>query len=48
MDGEVIVLGPEGLSDFGALQSELASGRADRLMFYALDLMYAASANASC
>src|SRR5580704_7258430 len=35
MDGEVIVLGPDGLSDFGALQTELAAGRSDRLVFYA-------------
>ena len=41
MDGEIIVLDPDGLSDFSALQSELAAGRSDRLVFYAFDLMYA-------
>jgi bifunctional non-homologous end joining protein LigD len=40
IDGEVIVPGPEGLSDFGALQSELAAGRSDKLVFYAFDLLY--------
>ena len=40
IDGEVIVPGPDGLSDFGALQSELATGRSDKLVFYAFDLLY--------
>jgi bifunctional non-homologous end joining protein LigD len=41
IDGEVIVPGPEGVSDFGALQSDLAAARSDRLVFYAFDLLYA-------
>ena len=41
IDGEVIVATPEGLSDFSALQSELAGERSDRLTFYAFDLLYA-------
>ena len=41
IDGEVIVANADGLSDFAALQSELAEGRSDRLIFYAFDLLYA-------
>jgi len=41
IDGEVIVATPEGLSDFAALQAELAAERSDRLTFYAFDLLYA-------
>lgn len=41
IDGEVIVPGPDGLSDFGELQSELAAGRSDRFVYYAFDLLYA-------
>ena len=41
IDGEVIVATREGLSDFAALQSELAAERSDRLTFYAFDLLYA-------
>jgi bifunctional non-homologous end joining protein LigD len=31
IDGEVIVATPDGLSDFGALQEDLGSGRSDRM-----------------
>jgi bifunctional non-homologous end joining protein LigD len=41
IDGEVIVATPVGLSDFSALQVELANERSDRLTFYAFDLLYA-------
>jgi bifunctional non-homologous end joining protein LigD len=41
IDGEVIVATREGLSDFAALQAELAAERSDRLTFYAFDLLYA-------
>jgi len=41
IDGEVIVATPDGLSDFSALQTELANGRSDRLTFYVFDLLYA-------
>ena len=41
IDGEVIVATPDGLSDFNALQVELANERSDRLTFYAFDLLYA-------
>ena len=40
IDGEIIVTTPEGLSDFGALQQELAAKRSDHLTFYAFDLLY--------
>jgi bifunctional non-homologous end joining protein LigD len=41
IDGEVIVAAPDGLSDFNALQTELANERSDRMTFYAFDLLYA-------
>ena len=41
IDGEVIVATPDGLSDFSALQTELANDRSDRMTFYAFDLIYA-------
>ena len=41
IDGEVIVATANGLSDFNALQIELANERSDRLTFYAFDLLYA-------
>jgi bifunctional non-homologous end joining protein LigD len=41
IDGEVIVATPEGLSDFSALQSEIAAECSDRFTFYAFDLLYA-------
>ena len=41
IDGEVMVATPEGLSDFSALQSELAAERSDHMTFYAFDLLYA-------
>src|ERR1051326_3337879 len=40
IDGEVMVVTPEGFSDFGALQQELAAKRSDRLTYYAFDLLY--------
>jgi bifunctional non-homologous end joining protein LigD len=40
IDGEVIVATPDGLSDFNALQTELANERSDRMTFYAFDLLY--------
>jgi bifunctional non-homologous end joining protein LigD len=38
--GEVIVPTETGVSDFGALESELGAGRSDKLVFYAFDLLY--------
>ena len=40
IDGEVIVEGAGNASDFSALQDNLSAGRADRLVFYAFDLLY--------
>jgi bifunctional non-homologous end joining protein LigD len=40
IDGEVVVLTPKGLSDFGALEEDLGSGRSDRLVFFGFDLLY--------
>lgn len=40
LDGEVIVPDDDGVSDFGALESALAKGGANDLVFYAFDLLY--------
>jgi bifunctional non-homologous end joining protein LigD len=40
IDGEVVAEGAGGVPDFSALQDALASGRTDRLNFYAFDLLY--------
>ncbi len=40
IDGEVVVENDAGASDFSALQAALSEGRADRLVFYAFDLLY--------
>jgi bifunctional non-homologous end joining protein LigD len=40
LDGEVVVLGPEGISDFGALQADLATGDSPRFVFFAFDLLF--------
>jgi len=40
LDGEVVVEGAGGASDFSALQAALAAGRSDRLVFYLFDLLY--------
>lgn len=40
IDGELVVEGGTGASDFSALQADLSEGRADRLVFYAFDLMH--------
>jgi bifunctional non-homologous end joining protein LigD len=40
LDEQVIVEAPNGTSDFGALESDLAKGGSDRLVFYAFDLLY--------
>ena len=40
VDGEVIVEGAGGASDFSALQADLGGGRSDRLVFYLFDLLY--------
>lgn len=40
IDGEVVVMGPNGASRFSDLQDALSEGRDDRLQFYAFDLLH--------
>lgn len=40
IDGEMVVEGEDGISSFSLLQEELKSGRQDRLLYYAFDLLY--------
>jgi bifunctional non-homologous end joining protein LigD len=40
IDGEVVAEGKDGAPDFSALQDALSTGRTDRLIFYAFDLLY--------
>jgi bifunctional non-homologous end joining protein LigD len=40
IDGEVVAEAAGGAPDFSALQDALATGRTDRLVFYAFDLLY--------
>ncbi len=40
IDGELVVDDPNGVSSFSLLQQELTSGRQDRLVFYAFDLLH--------
>ena len=40
IDGEVVAEGGGGAPDFSALQDALSTGRTDRLIFYAFDLLY--------
>jgi bifunctional non-homologous end joining protein LigD len=40
LDGEIVVEGSGGASDFGALQADLAAGRNDRFRVYLFDLLY--------
>ncbi len=39
LDGEIVVLGSDGISSFSLLQSDLSSGRMDRMVFYVFDLL---------
>src|SRR5262245_13840950 len=41
IDGEVVALARNGASDFSALQAALAEGRADDLIYFAFDLLFA-------
>jgi len=43
LDGEVIVPTETGHSDFGALESDLGSGRSHRFIFYAFDVLHIGS-----
>jgi bifunctional non-homologous end joining protein LigD len=40
LDGEMVVEGANGASDFQALQADLGTGRTDRFTFYLFDLLY--------
>ncbi|MEW6121909.1 MAG: DNA ligase D [Pseudomonadota bacterium] len=40
LDGEVVVEGGTGASDFSALQADLSEGRSDRFVYYAFDLLH--------
>ncbi|WP_187969429.1 DNA ligase D [Aquibium microcysteis] len=40
IDGELVVEGGGGASDFSALQADLSEGRTDRFVYYAFDLMH--------
>ncbi|MCP8937261.1 DNA ligase D [Alsobacter sp. SYSU M60028] len=40
IDGELVVEAESGASDFSALQADLGSGRADRLVYFAFDLLH--------
>jgi len=41
LDGELVIVAPNGTSSFQMLQNVLSSGRHDELVFYAFDLLYA-------
>jgi len=40
LDGEIVVEGPSGASDFAALQADLSAGRTDRFRYYVFDVLY--------
>ena len=40
IDGEAVVQDEQGLTDFGALQADLAKGGSDRVIYFAFDLLY--------
>lgn len=40
IDGELVVEGSGGASNFASLQADLSAGRTDRFVFYAFDLLY--------
>ena len=40
LDGEIVSVDENGLSNFSALQDDLKSGRADRLVYYVFDLLH--------
>ncbi|RWP17356.1 MAG: DNA ligase D [Mesorhizobium sp.] len=40
IDGELVVEGSAGASDFSALQADLSEGRSDRFRFYVFDLLH--------
>jgi bifunctional non-homologous end joining protein LigD len=40
IDGEIVVVGPDGTTDFNELERELGKGDSDQLTFYAFDVPY--------
>ena len=40
LDGEIVVEGDNGISDFSLLQADLKDGRTDRFVYYVFDLLY--------
>ena len=40
IDGEAVVQDEKGLTDFGALQDDLAKGGSDRIVYFAFDLLF--------
>ena len=40
LDGEIVVEGTAGASDFSALQADLSAGRSDRFRYYVFDLLH--------
>lgn len=40
LDGELVIMGPGGVTSFQLLQNVLNNGRQDELVFYAFDLLY--------
>ncbi len=40
LDGEIVVEGENGISDFSLLQTDLKDGRSDRFVYYVFDLLY--------
>lgn len=41
LDGEIVMLRPDGVSDFGQLQQAIKNGNEHKLVFFAFDLLYA-------
>jgi bifunctional non-homologous end joining protein LigD len=40
VDGEIVVIGPDGISDFAALQSAFSERASERMSYFLFDLMY--------
>lgn len=41
LDGEAVIVRPDGTTDFQSLQDALSEGRTDEIVYYAFDLLYA-------
>ena len=39
-DGEIVSVSENGAADFGQLQADLSSGRHDRIVYFAFDLLF--------